>query len=103
MKDNRQTELVAVGAHLLRVSPELLRGHVGRRSVDSARLVWFVHVESQPEIGQQRFGPRRDQDVGRLDVTVQDPFTVGVRQCLRHVSYPGDRLPRSDPFLGKHR
>ena len=51
------------------------RDHVGARRVDGDR---GVDQPGHPEVGQQRLVELGEQDVGRLDVAVEDPVLVDV-------------------------
>ena len=66
-------------ADLLRVAPGLLGGHVGRRAQDGAG-VGLVLVELEPlgqaEVGDLGRAVGGEQDVGRLEVAVDDPPVV---------------------------
>jgi hypothetical protein len=69
----------------------LFRAHVGRRAGQAAELAIVLVLERQPEIGQVRPAQGIEQDVGRLDIAVDQPVSVGVMQCFGD---PGDELGR---------
>ena len=66
---------------------EALRGHVAQCADDVAGLGQFVAVLrlGQTEIGQPHRAARVQQQVGRLDVAVQNPLPVRVGQGLGHL------------------
>ncbi len=92
--------------------PGLLGGHVAGSAQDGARLGHAVVVAppGQAEVGQLGDGPRaaprraREQDVGGLEVAVDDPQGVGLGHRIRQVSgrlrgLARGREPRADPVL----
>jgi hypothetical protein len=85
-----------VGAVVGRLPPRLLRRHVLRRAGDdpALRQAGVVHRPRQAEVGEHDpLDAVLQQDVGRLDVAVDDPLGVGGGQAQR-------RLP-ADPQHGR--
>ncbi len=104
VQDRRPPERRPAGEHLVERGPQgvlvggrpgllgparLLGGHVAGRAEDrpAARLGRVgLQPLDQPEVGDLGRPVAREQDVGRLDVAVDDPAAVG------HVHGPGQRL-----------
>ncbi len=85
--------LVQVGALAVQVAAgialvvEALRGHVadGADDVAGLRQVVAALVLDQAEVGDPQLPGAVEQQVGRLDVAVDDAQVVGVRQSLGHL------------------
>ena len=63
-------------------APGLLGTHVGRCARQPATLAEVLILEGEPEVGDAGFARCVDQDVGGLDVPVDQPSGVGVMQCV---------------------
>ena len=74
--------------HLLRTHVRQCAHHYSLRrtasgaDVASHRLTFGSGDLRQSEVQHLHLAPRRQHDVGRLDVTVRDPFAVGFIQCV---------------------
>ena len=64
------------------LAPGLLGAHVGGCPGQPATLAEVLVLEGQPEVGDAGFARGVDQDVGGLDVPVDQPPGVGVMQGL---------------------
>ncbi len=88
-------ERVDVGAAVeVGLAAGLLGTHVGRGADGEPGLGERAGILGGPgdaEVGHQRV-PLVDQDVGRLDVAVDDPPLVGIGQRLGHLAGEADRL-----------
>ena len=93
----RQPEAVHVAARV-RPAPEPLRCHVaqGADQVPGAGQVGAVAGLGQAEVGDPDVALRVEQEVARLDVTVQHPLAVGVLQRLRDLHADPGHAPRVD-------
>jgi hypothetical protein len=84
-----------VGLLVERIALDLLRAHVGRRADahDEGRVgrALLADVERQPEIGDLNVVVLVDQDVGRLDVAMDDALAVGVIERHRTLEDHADR------------
>ena len=92
VEDDRQGEEVA--ASIQGDAPDLLGGHVARRPQGGPRLGEIRRLEAcHAEIGDLRRPiPLADQDVGRLDIPVDDSGPVGQMQGVGQ-----DGAERQDP------
>ena len=64
-----------------------------------ARISGPHRAECQVEVEEHRRAVRRDQDVGRLEIKVQQPAIVGVLQCIGEArADPADNFGRGGPF-----
>ena len=71
----------------------MLGGHVGDRAADSGLLGMGSLVVGEIEVEEQRLPSDADQDVGRLDVAMQDAALVGVLEPVGELcDDPGDGL-----------
>jgi hypothetical protein len=84
---------------------EPLRRHVGQRPDrrTSIRQPRIGDSPGNPEIDQIRVIVLVEQDVGRLDVTVNQPDLVRSVQCRGDLFYQPDRTPGRERPLGQHR
>ncbi len=85
-------ERIKIGFLVERVSLDLLGAHVGRRTdahdEGGVGLHPLADVQRQAEIGDLHVVLIIDQDVGRLDVAMDDALPVGVVQ--RHAAFEND-------------
>ena len=72
-------------------TPGLFGAHIGRRAGQPATLAEVFILEGEPEVRHAGLARRVDQDVGGLDVPVDQPSGVGVMQG---VGDGGDQLRR---------
>jgi len=78
----------------------LLGGHVGRSAaeVDRGRVALGQRLPGQVEVEEHRLAVAGDQDVGRLDVHVDEVAVVGVLQAVGDADAdPADRLDVGGP------
>ncbi len=90
-----ERELVRLRADLRAVALDLLRGHVERRAQDRAVTCQqrvLVQVAGQAKIGDLGHALAVEDDVGRLDVTVQDPLVVRIGQALADLQHQLETL-----------
>ena len=62
------------------LAPDLFRAHVGRRAANPFVPAEILFLQRQAEVGQVGLAGPVDQQVGRLDVPVDQPVPVGVVQ-----------------------
>ena len=75
------------------LTPGLFGAHVGGCSSYPATLAEVLVLERKPEVGDTGFARCVDQDVGRLDVPVDQPSGVGVMQCVGNRGDQFRRIP----------
>ena len=94
--EERRPERVDVGAAVERGAGQLLWRDVGRRADEEAGLRPHLAVGAlgDPEVHELRTPVRCEEDVVGLDVAVEDPPGVAVRQRVR------ERLAEPGGFLG---
>jgi len=88
-------EGIDVGAVIDPLAEHLLRRHIDQRAGGEAFLVARADDRRQPEIGEVRRAEAVEQDVGRLEVAVDDVPGVGALQRLGH------RLPDADDLVDR--
>jgi len=95
---------VAAGVGLLAAGDlgrEVERGAEGRARHGQARI--HPRALGEAEVGHLRQAPRREQDVRRLDVAVDDPRLVGHAERGGHLLHHGQRaLRRQRPLATQH-
>ena len=64
------------------LATSLFGTHVGRCPSDPTTLAEILVPERKPEVRDKRLSRRVDQDVGGLDVTVDQPSGVSIMQCV---------------------
>jgi hypothetical protein len=92
IKDDPEAVQVGARVHLMRLPPRLLRRHVRRRAQHLAvegHGNLFGLALCQAEVHEMRPALQIEQDVGRLDVAMNDAVLVGVRERLADL---GDQL-----------
>ena len=80
-------------------APGLLGAHVGRRAGQPAPLAEVFILEGEPEVGHAGFARSVDQDVGGLDVPVDQPSGVGVMQGVGNGGNQFRRVPEGRSSL----
>ncbi len=80
-------------------APGLLGTHVGRRAGQPATLAEVLVSERKPEVGDTGFARSVDQDVGGLDVPVDQPSGVGVMQGVGDRGDQFRRIPEGRSSL----
>ncbi len=91
VEHDAQAEDVRSAIDPVAFAPGLLGTHVSRSARQPAPLAEVFILEGQPEVGHAGFARGVDQDVGGLDVPVDQPPSVGVMQG---VGNRGDQLRR---------
>ena len=93
------TETVDVGAGIDAVAfaARLLGTHVERRAREGRPLAEVLFAQGQPEIGHHRVALDVEQDVGRLDVPVNQVALVRVVQGFGHAGNQWRRCGRRKP------
>ena len=99
VEDHAQAEDVRSPIDPVTLAPGLLGAHVGRRASEPATLAEVLVLERQPEVGDARLARGIDQDVGGLDVPVDQPSGVGVMQGLGDRRDQFRRLPEGRSSL----
>ena len=99
VEHDAQAEDVGAAIDPVPFAPGLLGTHVGGRAGEPAPLAEVLVPEGQPEVGHARLACCVDQDVGRLDVAVDQPSGVGVVQGLGDRRHQLRRLPEGRPAL----
>ena len=82
VEDDAEAEDVGAAVHPVALAAGLLRTHVRRRAGEADAFAEILFLQRQPEIGEVRLAGGVDQDVGGLDVPVDQPARVGVVQGL---------------------
>src|SRR5579871_866745 len=77
-----RTEEVGPALYRVPLAASLLRAHVGGRPGKAGPLTEFLLPQGQPEVGHVGLAAAAEEDVGRLDVAVDQPLGMGVVQCL---------------------
>ena len=80
VEHDAQAEDVGSPVDPVAFAPGLLGTHVGRRAGQPAPLAKVFILEGEPEVGHAGFARCVDQDVGGLDVPVDQAPGVGVMQ-----------------------
>ena len=80
VEDHAQAEDVRSPIDPVTFAPGLLGAHVGGRPSEPATLAEVLVLEGKPEVGDAGLARGVDQDVGGLDVPVDQPSGVGVMQ-----------------------
>ncbi len=97
---------------LLLGAPRLLRGHVVRRPHDGARLGRVGLVAAGQPLGDPEvehlddlvFVVLSEEDIGRLEVAVDEPHVVRAAERLAHVAqHAGGLLEREPPSAAEPR
>ena len=99
VEDDAQAEDVRAAIDPVPLAPGLLGAHVGRRPGQPGPLAVVLVPQRQPEVGDARLARRVEQDVGRLDVAVDQAPRVGVVQRLGDRRHQLGRLPKGQPAL----
>ena len=81
------------------LAPGLLGTHVGRRAGQPPTLAEVLILEGKPEIGHAGFARGVDQDVGGLDVPVDQPSAMGVMQGVGDRGDQFRRIPEGRASL----
>ena len=82
IEHDAQAEDVRTAVDPVPLAPGLLGAHVGRGADELALLAAIVVPQRQPEVSHPRLALEIDEDVGRLDVAVDQAPGVGMVQCL---------------------
>ena len=93
VEDHAQAEDVRAAIDPVPFAPGLLGTHVGGRPGEPRTLAEVLVLQGQPEVGHERLARGVDQDVGRLDVPMDQPSGVGVVQGLGDRRHQFRRLP----------
>ena len=93
VEDDAQAEDVRAAIDPVPLAPGLLGAHVGRRPGEPGSLAEVLVLQRQPEVGHERLARGVEQDVGRLDVAVDQAPGVGVVQGLGDRRHQLGRLP----------
>ncbi len=91
VENDRQAEDVGSAVDQMTLAAGLLGTHVVGGAHDVRALADVFFLESQPEVGQTGDAAGVDQDVGRLDVAMEQVVGMGVMQG---VGQGGDQLRR---------
>ena len=83
VEDDPQAEDVGATIDPVSLAPDLLGAHVGRRAGQAFAPAEILFLQRQAEVGQIGLAGPVDQEVGRLDVPVDQPVLVGVVQAPR--------------------
>ena len=93
VEDDAQAEDVRAAIDPVPLAPGLLGAHVGRRPGEPGSLAEVLVPQRQPEVGHVRLAVEVDQDVGRLDVPVDQVPRMGMVQRLGDRRHQLGRLP----------
>ena len=88
VEHDAQAEDIGTPIDPVAFAPGLLGTHVGRRAGQPAALAEVLILEGEPEVGHAGFARGVDQDVGGLDVPVDQSSGVGVMQARRRSWQP---------------
>ena len=84
VEDHAEAEDVRTPIDQVPLASCLLWTHVGRSSSRLPALAEILVSQRETEVGDTRLARSVDQDVGGLDVPVDQPLGVGVMQCFGH-------------------
>ena len=93
VENHAQAEDVGSPIHPVTFAPGLLGTHVGGCPRHPATLAEVLVSERKTEVGDTGFTRSVDQDVGGLDVPVDQPSAVGVMQCVGNRGDQFRRIP----------
>ena len=93
VEHDAQAEDVGSPINPVTFAPGLLGTHVGRRARQPAPLAEVFILEGEPEVRHAGFARGVDQDVGGLDVPVDQPPGVGVMQGVGNGGNQFRRIP----------
>ena len=99
VEDHAQAEDVRSPIDPVPFAPGLLGTHVGGCPSEPATLAEVLVLEGQPEVRDARLARGVDQDVGGLDVPVDQPSGVGVMQGLGDRGDQFRRIPEGRASL----
>ncbi len=99
IEDHAQAEEIRAAIDPVALAPGLLGAHVGRSPGQPAFPAKVLLPERQPEVGYDRLVRRVEQDIGRLDVAVDQVPRMGVVQRLGDRRHQLGRLPKGHPAL----
>ena len=99
IEDNAQAEEIRAAIDQVALAPGLLGAHVGRSPGQPGFLAKVLLPQHQPEVGYDRLVRRVEQDIGRLDVAVDQVPRMGVVQRLSDRRHQLGRLPKGHPAL----
>src|SRR5262249_12973931 len=99
VKDNAETVNVGTGIDAVAFAPCLFGAHVGRSAGEARSGAEILVAQGQAEIGHHRAAGGVEQDVGRLDVAVDQTALVGVVQRLGNSGRNFHRLRDGRPGL----
>ena len=80
VEDDPQAKDIGATVHTMAFATGLLRAHVGGRAGEPCPLSEVLLLERQSEIGDVGLAGGVDEDVGWLDVPVDQTLAVGVMQ-----------------------
>ena len=99
VEHDAQAEDVGSPIDPVSLAPGLLGTHVGGCPCDPATLAEVLVPERKTEVGDERLARSVDQDVGGLDVPVDQPSGVGVMQGVGDRRNQFRRLPENQGEL----
>ena len=99
VEDDAQAEDVGPAIDPVPLAAGLLGAHVGGRAGEPGPLAEVLVLERQPEVGHAGLARGVDQDVGGLDVPVDQAPGVGVVQGLGDGRHQLGRLAERQPAL----
>ena len=82
VEDDAKAENVSAAIDAVPLAAGLLRTHVGRRPGVAGAVDHVLVPQRQSEVGDERTAGGVEEDVARLDVTVDDAALVGVLERL---------------------
>ena len=94
VEDHAETEDIRTTVNSMSFTAGLLWTHVRRSSREPVFFAPVLFLQSQPKVRNEGLAGRVDQNVGRLDVAVNQPFAVGV---MEGISDRGGQFYRRGP------